>query len=265
MYLSKQWHESRIISGIAILALALMLLLVTKGHFAIDSHSGDFHVGQGNQDNNGGFGMVVIPIFYVEAVLVAFWGWLAAGIGAGKNLGDESGSFLFTRPRRRAWFLWNDWGYAMAQIALIILLSNLMIGSLLAHFLVAAHWPGSLLLRPDGAPIPVFIIMLLISIGVLLFAGLIYGVTYLSTLLIQRSAGVMLGAGILVGYEILRGLMHHYFPSVHLPDLILGLFAFPHYSFNGLSDHLGIAIATRTVVMLLFPLAAQVVLERSEI
>ncbi len=264
MYLSKQWRESRIISGIAIFALALLLLLVTKGHVAINSAQGDFHVTQGNQDNPAGFAMAFIPLFYVEAVLVAFWGWLAAGIGAGKNLGDESGSFLFTRPRPRAWFLWNDWGYAMAQIALIVFLSNLMIGSLLARFLVALHSPGSIPFTPNNTPVPLFIMMLLMSIGVLLFAGLIYGITYLCTILIQRAAGVMLGAGVLVGYEILRGLMHHYF-AVHLPDLILGLFNFDHYSFHGLSDHLGTAIAARAIVMLLFPLAAQVVLERSEI
>jgi hypothetical protein len=262
MYLSKQWHESRIISGLAILALALMLLLVTKGHFAINSSHGDFHV---SQDGASGLSFVFVPLFYVEAALVAFWGWLAAGIGAGQNLGDESGSFLFTRPRRRAWFLWNDWGYAMAQIGLIVLLSNLMIGSLMGHALVALHSPGSVRLMPDGAPIPLFLMMLLVSVGVLLFAGLIYGITYLCTILLQRSAGVMLGAGILVGYEVLRGLLHHYVPAIHLPDLILGLFNFTHSPFNGLSGNLGIAIAARTVVMLLFPLAAQVVLERSEI
>ena len=265
MYLSKQWHESRIISVLAILALALFFLLVTRGNFAMSSTHGDFHVTQGNQDNPGGFAMAFIPLFYFEAVLVAFWGWLAAGIGAGKNLGDESGSFLFTRPRRRAWFLWNDWGYAMAQIALIVALSNIMAGSLLSRILIVLHSPGSIQLTPNSAPIPLFIMMLLMSVGVLLFAGLIYGITYLCTILIQRSAGVMLGAGVLVAYEVLRGLMHHYFPSVHLPDLILGLFNFSDHTFNGLSDHLGIAIAARAVFILLLPLAAQVILERSEI
>lgn len=261
MYLSKQWRESRIISGIAILALVLMFVLVTKGNIAMSSGRGP----SGPGDGNNGFPAVFIPVFYVEAVLVAFWGWLAAGVGVGKNLGDESGSFLFTRPRRRAWFIWNDWGFAMAQIGLIVVVINLMVGFLLRRAFDFMHTPGDIQLTPGSEPIPLLMLMLLISIGVLLFAGLIYGLTYLCTILIHRAAGVMLGAGVLVVYGIIRGLFAYYFPTVHMPDLTVGLFNFDHHTFNGLGDHLGISFAARAVVMLLFPLAAQVVLERSEI
>jgi hypothetical protein len=259
MYLSKQWRESRIISTIAILALMLLLLLVIKGGLVVDSlHTHD-------NNNNGGFGMVFIPLFYAEAVLIAFWGWLVAGIGTGKNLGEDSGSFLFTRPRRRAWFLWNDWGFAMAQIAAIILLTNLMIGLFLEHILVLMHAPGAVQMTDHGDTIPLLVLMAVISVGVLLFAGLIYGLTYFSTIVLRRAAGVMLGAGILVGYLILGGLLHHYYPSIHLPSLIMNVFNFDHHSMYGLSGSLGLSIAARAVAMLLFPLAAQVILERSEI
>jgi hypothetical protein len=259
MYLSKQWRESRLISGIAILALLLLFLLAIKGAVSVNSA----HIE--NNADQGGFAMVFIPLFYVEAALVAFWGWLAAGIGAGKNLGEDSGSFLFTRPRRRAWFLWNDWGYAMAQIALIILFTNLILGFLLARILVLMHSPDGVHLTGMSQPLPLIFLMALISIGVLLFAGLIYGVTYFSTVLIQRASGVMLGAGILIGYVILGALLHHYFASVHLPNLILGLFNFDNHEFYGLSSNLGLSIAARTVAVLAFPFAAQLVLERSEI
>ncbi|MGC2161612.1 MAG: hypothetical protein WA634_06880 [Silvibacterium sp.] len=259
MYLSKQWRESRIISGVAVLALLLLLLLVIKGGVAINS----IHVHDNN--NHDGFGMLFIPLFYVEAALVAFWGWLVADIGAGKNLGEDSGSFLFTRPRRRAWFLWNDWGYAMAQIAAIILFANLMIGLLLESILTLMHSPGMVHMTEGGDPVPLIFIMALISIGVLLFAGFIYGLTYFSTIVLKRTAGVMLGAGILVAYLILRGLLYHYYPSFHPPDLIMNVFNFNHHSVYGLSGNLGLSIAARTVFMLLFPLAAQVILDRSEI
>ncbi|HEX5234064.1 MAG TPA: hypothetical protein VFW25_01905 [Silvibacterium sp.] len=258
MYLSKQWRESRIISVIALLGLALLLLLVIKGNIEINSHP--IHSGDHND-----FAGVFVPIFYVEAALVAFWGWLAGGIGAGKNLGEESGSFLFTRPRRRAWFVWNDWGFAMAQIAALVLLTNLIVGLLLARILTLMHSPGLVQLSRDGQPVPLITIMLLVSVGVLLFAGLIYGLTYLSTIIMKRAAGVMLGAGILVTYTVFRGIMGHYYPTVHIPNLILDLFNFGERAFSGISDHLGIAIAARAVLMLLFPLAAQVLLDRSEI
>lgn len=259
MYLSKQWRESRIISILAMLGLALLLALVVKGWFAIDTVNFD------NRNFHGGFGPAFVPLLYIEAVLVAFWGWLAAAIGAGKNLGEDSGSFLFTRPRRRAWFLWSDWGYAMAQIAAIIALANLMIGLLLTHILHLMHLAAAVPLTEGGEPVSLVLMMVLISFGALLFAGLIYGLTYFSTIVLKRAAGVMLGAGILVCYLILSGLVPHYWPGVHLPSLIIGLFDFNHHGFYGLSGNLAVNFIVRAAVMLAFPIAAQLILDRSEI
>jgi hypothetical protein len=260
MYLLKQWRESRIISILVPIGLALLLALVVRTGVAMDTvHFGDA------SDHRGSFGMAFVPFFYVEAVLVAFWGWLAAGIGAGKNLGEGSGSFLFTRPRRRAWFLWSDWAYAMAHIAVMIVLANLMIGLLLAHILHLMHMPAAVPLADGAEPVSLAVIMVLISVGVLLFAGLIYGLTYFSTIALQRAAGVMLGAGIVVCYLILSGLVSHYWPGVHLPNLILGLFDFGHHSFHGFSSNLAIKIVVRAAVMMAFPIAAQLILDRSEI
>lgn len=256
MYLSKQWRESRILSAIAALGLILLLILATKGSIQMSSA----HVQGQNHNEIGG---LFTALFYVEAALIAFWGWLAGGIGAGKNLGEESGSFLFTRPRSRSWFLWSDWSFGIAQIAAVVLLTNLMLGLLAARFLALMHTPGSVQLNAHSQPIPLIALMLLISIGVLLFAGLIYGLTYFSTIVLKRASGVMLGAGIFVGYLVFRSVIEHYYPTIHIPDLIIDLFNYR--SFYGLSDHLGIAIATRAVLMMLFPLAAQVILDRSEI
>lgn len=258
MYLLKQWRESRIISILVPIGLALLLALVVRTGVAMDTvHFGDA------PNHRGNFGVAFIPFFYAEAGLVAFWGWLAAGIGAGKNLGEGSGSFLFTRPRRRAWFLWNDWGYAMAHIAIMIVLANLMIGLLLAHILHLMHMPAAIPLTETGEPVSLAVIMVVISIGVLLFAGLIYGLTYFSTIILQRTSGVMLGAGIIVAYLILGGLVHHYY-SVHLPNLILGLFQVEshHLTFTG---HLAAKMVARAAVMMAFPIAAQLILDRSEI
>jgi hypothetical protein len=253
MYLSKQWRESRIISGIAVLGLILLLYLVVKGSLKIEP---------GNFKGNGGdYTVIFVPIFYVETALLGFWGWLIASIGAGKNLGEDGGSFLFTRPRPRAWFLWNDWGFAVAQIASIILLTNLMVGLLIARILKVvfrqAHFD-------QGNALQLSVSMLLIGVGVLLFSGLVYSVTYFSTIVLKRAVGIMLGAGILAGYVILDGLLHHYY-SIHLPSLIPNLFQFEHHTPIALADHLGISLAARAVVMLLFPLTAQVIIERSEI
>lgn len=258
MYLSKQWRESRIISILAILALLLLLALVVRGNIAIDT----VNFGNGQHRPEDGFGMAFIPLLFVEAVLVGFWGWLAAGIGAGKNLGEDSGSFLFTRPRRRGWFLWNDWGYAIAQIAAIIALTNLMIGLLVADILHRMQLPAAV--QINGDTISLFVMMILVSVGALLFAGLIYGLTYFSTIVLKRSIGVMLGAGIVLAYLILSGLVHHYYPTVHLPSLILVPLTFESHRVV-FANNLALQMVVRAVAMMAFPVAAQVLLEKSEI
>lgn len=258
MYLSKQWRESRVVSILAILALLLLLALVVRGNVAIDT----VNFGNGEHRPDDGLGMAFVPILFVEAVLVGFWGWLAAGIGAGKNLGEDSGSFLFTRPRRRAWFLWSDWGYAMAQIAVILALTNLMIGLLAAHVLHRMQLPAAVLINGDTVSLGAM--MVLVSVGALLFAGLIYGLTYFSTIVLKRSIGVMLGAGILVAYLILSGLVHHYYPTVHLPSLIVSLVRVESHRLVFAND-LALQMVVRAAVVMAFPIAAQFLLDRLEI
>lgn len=260
MYLSKQWRESRILSVLAVLGLVLLLALVVKGAVAIDT------VDFGKvRNNHGKFGDAFIPLFYVEAVLIGFWGWLIAGIGVGKNLGEDSGSFLLTRPHSRAWFLWSDWGYAMAQIAAIIVLANLMIGLLVAHILHLMHLPAAIEFPEPGRSISVFAFMVILSVGVLLFAGLIYGLTYFSTIVLKRSIGVMLGAGILVAYLIISGLVHYYYPTIHLPNLIIPIFQWEPLKLPFASNNLALKMVARAAVMMAFPVAAQFILDRSEI
>ncbi len=87
------------------------------------------------------------------------------------------------------------------------------------------HGPAAVPLTYGGEPISVAVIMGLISVGVMLFAGLVYSLTYFSTIMIKRASGVMLGAGIIVAYLTLQGLIGHYFPSVHLPNLIIGTYS----------------------------------------
>jgi hypothetical protein len=258
MYLWKQWRESRIISGIGLLGLLLLLMLVVKAALKI----GDGHL-EGNDPR--AFPVMFIALFYIESVLIAFWGWLAASVGVGKNLGDNSGSFLFTRPRTRAWFLWNDWGFGMAQLVVIILLANLMVGWLLHHIQTLMHLSGGVSFNQHDNPIPMVLVLLLISLGALLFSGLVFSLTYFFSVVLKRMSGVIVGAGVFVGYIVLRLLIAHYYPSIQLPNPIPNLFNLDHQMFNGLSNHLGISLMARAVVMLLFPLAAQLILDRSEI
>lgn len=265
MYLSKQWRESRILTILAAIALVLFVAILSVSAIKVTPLLDRSH--NNPQDIAGGIAGSLVGFFYAESLLVAFWGWLAGGIGAGKTLGEGGGSFLFTRPRRRAWFLWSDWGYAMVHIAVILIIANLTVGLCVGHVLAYLHMPDVIQLGSHSWPVSLSLLMVMIGIGALLFAGLIYGLSYLCTILIKRTAGVMLAAGIMVAYLILLGVFHHYYPGVHTPDLIMNVFgtAFGHGSLHGASGPMSLSIAVRVIVMLLFPLAAQFVLERSDV
>jgi hypothetical protein len=257
MYLMKQWRESRIVSAVGLLGLVLLAVLIFKGIMKADSAS--MHPG-----NHNNFAQFFIPTFYVQAVLISGWAWLLAGIGAGKNLGEESGSFLFTRPRTRAWFLWHDWGFGMALIAVVTLLSDLMFSVLCARLLRDMHLPSAIQFS-DGNSIAWGSMMALIGVGVLLCAGLLYSLTYLTTIVVKRSSGVILGAAVFAGYLVLRALIAHYYPAVQLPAPALKLFNLHQHIFHGLSNHLALWISVRALFVLLFPAAALLVLNRAEI
>ena len=82
--------------------------------------------------------VIFIALFYIESALIAFWGWLSRRHRRRKEPRRRQRIISLHPPAPRAWFIWNDWGFGMAQIAIIVL-SNLMFGFLLEHILVLMH------------------------------------------------------------------------------------------------------------------------------
>jgi hypothetical protein len=261
MYLWKYWRESRIVFGISMLCVALLAWLVFKGTWHIDLNGR----GPGPRD----IPKILMISLYLQVPVTAFLAWLMGSFGVGRDLGEGSGSYLLTRPRRRRWFLWRDWGFGFLQLVWAIVLVNLLIGYLVHRLLGAGGGPfgGSVMLRDMASPVPLVAIMGLHCLIIVLFAGLIFGVTYFSTIAVKHARGVMLGAGIILGYLILGAVVHHYWPAIELPDLLMQAFQTSPVSNEpvSLSNQLGLSLAMRAAVMLLFPLAAQAILERSDI
>ncbi|MGA7315761.1 MAG: hypothetical protein WBX22_17515 [Silvibacterium sp.] len=260
MYLWKYWRESRIIFGISMLGIAVLALLVFKGVWYIGNNSG--------HPDPRGIAQFFIISMYLQVPVFAFLAWVMGSFGVGRDMGEDSGSFLLTRPQRRYWFLWRDWGFGFTQLVVAIVLVNLLIGYLVHGLSGAGGGPfsGTIVFGDVFSPLPLSAAMGLNCLTIVLFAGLIFGVTYFSTIAMKHARGIMLGAGIILGYLILRALMQHYW-SVDLPSLLLQAFDLSPRSHNsmGLLDQLGLAVALRGAVVLLIPLAAQVVLERAEI
>jgi hypothetical protein len=262
MYLWKYWRESRVILAWAVLLLFIFAVLIAKAVIKMD-HSPGMHFNTADFPQFGGF---FVAAFYIQAVVLAFFAWLMGGVGLGRNLGEESGSYLLTPPRRRSWFLWSDWACGMAELAAIVALSNLMVWLLAHHLMAKFHDPlhGHIAFQGAGTYL-LSTVMGSIYVGVLLFCGLIFSVTYFSTIVLKHARGVILGAGLLVGYVGLGKLVQYYWPSIELPHLLTQLFLFEGRNPNGLSHSIVLSMAARVLVMLLFPVAAQLVLDRSDI
>ncbi len=255
MYLWKCWRDTREVLAVSLLLIAILLVFVLRWNIVLAPPIAPFERIS-----------TILPFFLtIQAFPVSFVAWLLGTFGVGKDLGDRSGSYLFTRPRSRAYFVWCDWAVGMAQLVPILALLNLVLGVLLHRVFVAAGDPlhGSVLIA--GSPFTLTFIVWLNFSAAFLLAGLVYSVTYFSTVLVKHAKGIIYGAGVLVGYLFLEQVVPHYWPGIHLPTLALQEFIQSHRNVTGISNHLGVSVAIRAAIILLFPFATQFVLQKKDV
>ena len=254
MYLWKCWRDTREVLAVSLLLIGVLFVFVLKQNVVLDHHAPFERIS------------TILPVFLtLQAFPVSFVAWLMGTFGAGRDLGDRGGSYLFTRPRSRAYFVWCDWAVGMAQLVPILALLNVVLGVLLHRIFVAAGDPlhGSVLIA--GSPVTLTFIVWLNFGAAFLLAGLVYSVTYFSTVLLKHAKGIIYGAGVLVGYIFLEQVVPHYWPGIHLPKLVLQEFRQSNLGVTGVSDHLGLSVAIRAAIILLFPLATQFVLQKTDV
>jgi hypothetical protein len=252
MYLWKYWRESRTLLFVSMAFMALLGFALFKGVWKIEHDPNSVTAGV------RGLVVLVAAVPNLLAFPFAFLAWLLGSFGVGRDLGEGSGSFIFTRPRLRAWFLWRDLAYGFAQIVFAIVVTNLLIG-----FAILRLAGGDVTLGYASSA-SLAAMMSLDCVAVALFAGIIFGVTYCTTIALKSSRGVIVGAGIVVGYLAMGMIVQHYWPGIQWPSLLLQAFQFSSGSW-ALSQHLGLLIVIRAAVMMLFPVCAYQILKRSEI
>lgn len=254
MYLWKYWRESRITFGIAMLVLATLTALSFKGHVTVG--------GPGQQQ----YPNIVNGLLFAVSVPMAVLAWVMGSFGVGRSLGEGAGSYVFSRPRRRSWFIWHDWGFGMALVAVLVILFNLLAGWTAHRAMRAGGGPfsGQVSFRDLAEPVSLIHVMSLNSAAIFLFCGIIFGVVYLWTILAKNALGVVMGAGTLACYLILGAVIKHYF-GYEFPDLLYRVYASSSAGVHGLEDQLGLSLAVRAGIVMLFPIAAQRVLNRIDI
>jgi hypothetical protein len=246
MYLWKSWREARLSVAIFLVPILFILYQTVRhapANIVTSSHaSAEWLVTRG---------------LSVAGILLLFVGWSLGGDGIGHDIAEDRGAFLLTRPRPRRFFVWADSGFSFGLMAMLAWgLALLFVLLTLAH--VIQFGPGMSL-----SPLA----FLLIPLSGLVFAGLIYAVTYLCTMVIPRDKTTrVLSAAVLIAYAYLHfkayrswgGVTQYLFPSWWVDP-------FPYQYSSVVAPHLGLELGGRVVAILLLLLVAQLVLERREI
>jgi hypothetical protein len=246
MYLWKYWRESRVTFAVSLLLVGLMLWIVLKMVLPPRGQAlqttADISLLAGS--------LLVVPF--------SFLAWRFGSFGVGRDLGERSGSYLFTRPRRRAFFVWNDWGFGMAQLLAVVVAAYAVI----AFGIYRATTDH--VVHIAGGAVSMYSIFGLHIVAAMLLTGLIFGLTYLCSVLI-RSRGLMLSVGVLLTYSIVKAVIEYRWPGVKLPGLTLTEFNQNPTGNIAFASNLGLSIALRAGVALLFPIAAQWLLQTRDI
>jgi hypothetical protein len=254
MYLWKCWRDTRIVLVASLVCIGVLFVSIVSKDIAIDQHAPFERLSN------------ILPFaLTIQAFPISFVAWLLGSFGVGRDLGERSGSYIFTRPKSRAYFVWCDWCVGMAQLLPIAALLNLMLGVLLHRIIVAVGDPlhGSVLIA--GRPVTLAFIVWLNFGAAYLLAGLVFSLTYFSTVIAKHAKGLIYGAGVLVGYIFLEMIVPHYWPGIHLPHLVLQEFVQSHLVVRGISSYLGVSAVIRAAIILVFPFAAQFVLQKADL
>lgn len=249
MYFSKSWRDAWLSVAIFLVPIVLMLYGLLRPssetvHFATSSHAS--------------VEWMATRAVSIVGILLLFVAWSLGGDGIGHDIAEDRGAFLLTRPRTRRFFVWSDSGFSFGLMA--TLAWGLM---LLFVLLTLVH----VIALPPGTSSLSALAVLLIPLSGIVFAGLVYAVTYLCTMLIPRDKTArVLSVAVLIGYAYLYvrairtwgGVTRYIFPSWWVDP-------FPYQYSSAVAPHVWLELGARVVAIVVLLLIAQLVLERREI
>lgn len=198
---------------------------------------------------------------------LGFGAWILGSTGVGRDIANGKGAYILSGPRPKAFYIWADSAVVFAELVALSCIT-MAVFTLMLHFGVIYFG-----LKPEGgythitsAHLPLSAV-LLVTCTMVLFAGLLFSVTYLLTLLVRRmGAGLLLSAAAFILYIFLRIEVRN-LPEpfrLNLPGLIFNPFDF-HLPSTQLTLHLLFCIVSCAAVMLAFLYTAKLVVEHIEI
>lgn len=246
MYLLKSWRDARL--SVAIFAVPLVFVIYQLLHHAPANFVTSSHASPEWMLTRG---------LSIAGILLLFVGWSLGGDGIGHDIAEDRGAFMLTRPRLRRFFVWSDSGFSFGLMAALAWGMTLLFGI----FALA----GIIRFPPGSSVSP--LVFLLVPLSGVVFAGLIYAVTYLCTMLIPRDKTArVISVAVLIAYAYLHlkafrewgGATQYFFPSWWVDP-------FPYQYSSAVAPHLWLELGGRVIAILVLLVIAQLVLERREI
>jgi hypothetical protein len=246
MYLSKSWREARL--SVAIFAVPFVFEIYNLLRHA------PAVIGPSKSES---IEWMLTRFVSISGILLLFVGWSLGGDGIGQDIAEDRGAFMLTRPRTRRFFVWADSGFSLGLMA-VLAWATMLLFELVSVLHIIEFQPAR--------PRPAALTFVLIPLCGLVFAGLVYGVTYLCTMLIPRhNTARIISVAVLIGYTYLHfksrvweGVAHNLFPGWWVDP-------FPYPYSAAAAPHVWLELGARVLAIVVLLLAAQFVLERREI
>lgn len=163
MYLWKCWRDARLAVAIFFVPIVMMVYSFLR-HAPAQIMTG----------SNASAEWLLTRGLSIMGILLLFVAWSLGGDGIGHAIAEDRGAFLLTRPRLRRFFIWADSGCSFGLMAALAWgMTLLFVLLMLTH--VIRFGPGM-----SVSPLA----YLLIPLSGVVFAGLVYAVTYLCTVTI---------------------------------------------------------------------------------
>lgn len=248
MYLWKCWRESRMQFIVGVVALAALcsfftVVAVRFGRPGATGTEAPLSVARAWSS------AAVVVLGGWASFLIIVWGLILGSMGLGVEFERLTADFLFTRPRRRKYWVWVGWPAGMLE------LSTIVFSAVAATFTTLAFLTGH-----------VYTWRLLAAVPALVIGGaVVYGLTYFLTVVARSGRqGLNYAIGILL-VTLLVSYAAGYYWEVHVPSV----WGFTIASCNwavGITETFPFdGVFLWVAVALAFPLAAQVLVERTEI
>jgi hypothetical protein len=248
MYFWKCWYSTRWVVVVYLVPIVLLLA-------GILTHA-PLHI----SDPLTAHGIWRISASFIPFSAIA--AWILGSIGLGRDIAEGNGPYLLTQPRTIRYFIWSDFAVAMSELAVLIALPiALLIVLIQTHVIVFEH----LYIAGMNADPVTASTAALVLIAAVLFAGIIYSLSYLFTAILRKTGfSIFLSAAFFLVYKAV-GAIAPSFPApytFHLPPWWINPYDAPYST--TLTPGMLLAIGSRIAAILLFIFAAQLVTEKVE-